>query len=377
VLKEVTQKKSDRVEIAFKDFRERGLEEPTRWLQELYPIDEILAKGLSIPKRNIQFKKDSRMKEVYRARAWRMGKVIYENRFSPEWIEQPYLISFPRIGKVHPCTGWVRMKIDGEEVVDQRVSTGIERIWEVYQKELLPFVAKKSNQILLRHNSLPKYPIFEELRFDIYFDYPMEILGVDEERISPLEALHEDLYFVTLDFFSHWMKKKGLKGISLGRVLPIVHSDFRGKKGKATFTLVHRSEETFSPSVEDSEIGISLNGIFFNKSKVWVELFVKAEKNRGRRRLRRLRLYTDRGNNGFHVKEIQNRNIGLSFDRLRPSFKGTEFLKGQTTKRSNSDETHGYQEGIEYWSQKFSWLPGREEGPSRASFYPINTPIPV
>ncbi len=78
----------------------------------------------------------------------------------------------------------------------------------------------------------------------------MERLGVDEERISPLEALHEDLYFVTLDFFSNGMKKRGLKDVSLGCVLPVIHPDFRGKNGRMKFTLIHRPMETFSLSPE-------------------------------------------------------------------------------------------------------------------------------
>lgn len=305
VLREIAQEEVDKIEIAFKEFKTKGLEESIRWLQELYPVDEILARVLSLPGQRIAFKKDSRMKEVYRVRAWRQGKVIYENQFSPKWKAQPYLLPFPRSGKVHPCTGWVRVRFDGEEVVDQRVATGIERLWGVYQKELLPFVARELNQIILRRHSLPRYPIFEELRFDIYFDYPMERLEVDEERISPLEALHEDLYFVTLDFFSNLSKKKGLKGISPGRVLPIIHSNFRGKNGKVKFTLVHRSEKTFSPSQKDWEIGISLNGIFFNKSRVGIDLFATGEKNRDRRWLKkRLKSYTDREMNGFKVKKI-------------------------------------------------------------------------
>ncbi len=306
VLKEMSQKKVNRVEITFKEFRAKGLEEPIRWLQELFPIDEILARGLSIPKNKIEFKKDSRIKEVYRVRAWRRGELIYENQFSPKWVERLYLSSFPRLGKVHPCTGWVRMRIDGEEVIDQRVITGIENLWGVYQKEILPLVARESNKALFRHRSPSGYPCFEEIRFDIYFDYPMETLKVDQERISPLEALHEDLYFVTLDFFSNLARKRGVKGLSMGRVLPIIHPQFRGKHGKMTFTLVHRSRETFRSSRRAWETGISFNGIFFNQSNVEVDLSVKAEKNGDHRWLkRRIEPYADREINGFKVRRVR------------------------------------------------------------------------
>jgi hypothetical protein len=244
------------------------------------------------------------------------------------------------------------MRIDGEEVVDQRVATGIERLWEVYQNEILPLMAKESEKVLSTKKLLPQYPIFEELRFDIYFDYPMEVLGVDEERISPLEALHEDLYFVTLDFFSNLTKKKGLKGISPGRVLPIIHSDFRGKNGKMKFTLVHRSEQAFSFSPKDWENEISLDGIFFNQSKVRVGLFVRGEKNRDRRWLRkRLESYADRENNGFKVKKITEQRqrgfrliaSGPGFSRERGSLKETGRLKPI---QIPMERPIGYHEGI-------------------------------
>jgi hypothetical protein len=352
VLKEMTQKKADRVEIAFKKFKTEGLEEPIRWLQELYPVDEILARGLSISKDKIQFKKDSRMKEVYRVRAWRAGRVVYENQFSPKWIEKPYLIFFPRLGKVHPCTGWVSMRIDGEEVINQRVKTWIEIVWEIYQNEILSLIAKESEKVLSTKKLLPQYPIFEELRFGIYFDYPMERLKVDEERLSPLEALHEDFYFVTLDFFSNLMKRKGLKGISPGRVLPIIHSDFRGKKGKMEFTLIHRSEEAFSSSQKDWEIGISLNGIFFNRSKVGVDLFIKVERDRDHRWLnKRLQSYSDRENHSFKVKKITEQKqkgfrliaSGPGFSREPESLKQTGQLKPI---QIPMERPIGYREGI-------------------------------
>lgn len=277
VLKEISGKKIDRIEITFREFRKKGLEESIRWLQEIYPVDEIFAKHLSIPKDKVEFKKDSRIKEVYRVRAWQGRRVSYENRFSPRWEKRPYLISF-RSGKVHPCTGWVRMKIDGEEAVNQRVKTGIERIWEIYQSEILSLIEQETNKILSKRRPSSPQPIFEELRFDIYFNYPKEPLGVGEERISPLEALHEDIYFVTLDFFSNWLKTKKIKHISLGRVLPVIHPNFREKGGKMRFTLVHRPKVSPSYSQRIEEVKLLLNGIVFNGSKVGIDLSIETEK---------------------------------------------------------------------------------------------------
>ena len=302
VLKEIGRKEVDKIEIAFREFKTKGLEESIRWLQELYPVDEILSRVLSLPRERIEFNKDSRIREVYRVRAWRRGKVIYENQFSPKWIAQPYLLPFPRSGKVHPCTGWVRMKMGEEDIVNQRVKTWTERIWEIYQNEILPLIAEESDRILSRKKPFLRESLFEQLRFDIYFDYPMELLGIDQERISPLEALHEDLYFVTLDLFSQWMKKKGVKHLSPGRVLPVIHPNPRGQNGRMRFTLVHQPPEAVHGSQEDQEVRTTLRGIFFKGSRIGFDLSFEGGKEGVSDRLRkRIGYLKDRD---FKIKEI-------------------------------------------------------------------------
>ena len=46
-----------------------------------------------------------------------------------------------------------------------------------------------------------KQPFHRDLDIEVWMSEPDFKIGVDEELISSLEALHEDLYFVTLDFF--------------------------------------------------------------------------------------------------------------------------------------------------------------------------------
>jgi len=354
VVKEISRMKVDRVEITFKELRNKGLEESIRWLQEIYPIDEIFARELSIPKEKIKFKKDSRIKEVYRVRAWHGKKLIYENQFSPQWIEQPYLISFPRLGKVHPTTGWVKVNVDGEEVINQRIKTGIERIWEIYQAEILSLIEKEANKALSIRRLFSSQPIFDELRFDIHFDYPNELLGMGEERISPLEALHEDLYFVTLDFFSKWLRKKGIKGVSMGRVLPIIHPNFRGRKGKMRFRLVHRSIENFSISRSINDVKISINGIVFNGSKVGIDLFVGGEKEDGDGLKKRIKSYCSLNDGVFKIKKFFEENHSNKKG-LRLIAFGSDFPRGKRSFYRNQkrrpieipmDRPIGYREGM-------------------------------
>ena len=187
------------------------------------------------------------------------------------------------------------MKVDGKEIVNQRVKTGIERIWEIYQGELLMLIEKEALKVLSGKGLPPSAPVFEELRFDVFFRHPMESLDIDEERVSPLEALHEDFYFVTLDFFSNLLKKKGLRNLSSGRIIPIIHPEFRGNGGKFKFTLVHKPRQA-EPYGEMGGIEIALNGVLFNRSKTGIDFFVELEKDDNFKRLiDRLRLFNPRG----------------------------------------------------------------------------------
>jgi hypothetical protein len=308
VLKKIDKKKIDRMEIAFKGFKNKGLEEPVRWLQEIFPIDEILAKPLSISKEKIEFKMDSNMGETYRVRGWHRNRMIYENEFSPKWVTKPYIALFPKSGRTHPGTGWVKMTADNEEVIDERVKTGMEKIWEIYQNDILTLIQKEADRTFSGHPSRSSRPIFEELRFDIYFDYPIETLGIGEERISPLEALHEEIYFVTLDFFSIYLKQQGYKDSAPGRVLPVIHPNFRGKNGKMRVTLVH-SSEALQPSEKDRTIHVHLNGIIFEKSKAGLDLSIEPERKRDFDYLKnRIKSFQNMNDTSFSLIEMLKEN---------------------------------------------------------------------
>jgi len=353
VLEEIKGLKIDRIEIAFKEFHTRGLEESLRWLQEIYPIDEVLSERLSISKNNIEFKKMNRLKEIYRFRAWKKGKVVYEKSFSPKWITQPYLAPFRRAGEVHPTTGWVEMKVDGKEIINQRVKTGIERIWEIYQGEILSLIEKEANKVLPERRLFLSDPVFEELRFDVYFNYPMEPLKIDEERISPLEALHEDFYFVTLDFFSNLLKNKGLKNLSLGRITPIIHPEYQGNGGKFRFTLVHRPKKSQTP-LKIGQTRIALNGILFMRSEVGINFYIDIEKGNNLRGLEdRLRSFNSSGDKGFRITKIfREESLGrrVRVHAVGKDFKAKRklFRKFMTLEDIPEDRPMGYREGIKF-----------------------------
>ena len=78
-----------------------------------------------------------------------------------------------------------------------------------------------------------KQPFHRDLDVEVWMSEPDFRIGVDEEMISSLESLHEDLYFVTLDFFDALGRttvRRRLAGP--GKIYPIIHPNQPGKPGK-------------------------------------------------------------------------------------------------------------------------------------------------
>jgi hypothetical protein len=69
----------------------------------------------------------------------------------------------------------------------------------------------------------------------VWMSEPDYRIGIDEEQVSAIEALHEDLYFVTLDFYN--AIGRNLPGRprlgAPGKIFPIMHGERRGKPGTA------------------------------------------------------------------------------------------------------------------------------------------------
>jgi hypothetical protein len=175
--------------------------EPSRWLQELYPADEILARDLSMPLDKIRFEMSPNLASTYEVTALdAKNAVLYEQGFSPRIKEVPYLKLLPEWGTVQLTTGWVRLERGGEIIHDAALASDLEKFWNFYQDEVL---APVYDHILKKTDGAPtfaKQPFFKQLRVELWASEPDYRLGLDEEIVSSLEALHDEIYFDTLDF---------------------------------------------------------------------------------------------------------------------------------------------------------------------------------
>lgn len=112
---------------------------PIRYLQELYPIEDLLVKELGIERKNVIFKAYEGEDDItYLCQGSKENSVCCEDAYKAAWSERPYMNEYPQMGKVHPSTGYIKAEVNGKTILDKKVRTDLEEIWDVYQSEVLP-----------------------------------------------------------------------------------------------------------------------------------------------------------------------------------------------------------------------------------------------
>jgi len=241
----LTGKPVDRITIRFaevgppKGWTQQGMFAPTRWLLEIYPIDEILANELHLDLRKIHFEKAPIGSPAYEVTATAAGgAALLHETFDPKFVERPFFDRFPDYERVRVTTGWITAAAGGRTVEDDRIETDPERFWDHFQAKTLPALY---DHVMALGRGKPRpedAPFFGELTIDLTMSEPNDRIPVDEEQISSMEALHEEIYFNTLHFFD--VMGRFTRGAPLaypGRVIPIMHPVSDGKPGRARITL--------------------------------------------------------------------------------------------------------------------------------------------
>lgn len=223
---------------------------PSRWLHELYPVDEVMVRELGITPQGFELQLDPDATEIYTLEARdAAGTVVHEAAFSPKFVEREYLDKFPGWSRVEVTTGWMRAVVGGETVVDARIATDPERFWDHYQGKILPRIYDNVMKVTDNRPMPDKQPFHRDLDVEIWMSEPDFRIGVDEELISALESLHEDLYFVTLDFYDALGRTTTKRRLAApGKIFPIIHSERRGQAGTAR--ILYAGNASTGPKIE-------------------------------------------------------------------------------------------------------------------------------
>jgi hypothetical protein len=217
----------DRVAIRYRTL-DADLQRPTldlriRWLQELFPADEIIAAALGLPLDNVSLEEWDGP-SLYGVEAISVdGSMLATDEFTPPTYSRPYLSCYPGTGQVHVVTGGVFAEQAGR-TIRERIPTDLDCVWDYVQDEVLP---RLRDHVLDATQGQPKradQPFFSELSVEVWISETDEPFGIREERSSAAEALHEDLYFNALDLVEALgAETTGERLNAPGAVVPIVH----------------------------------------------------------------------------------------------------------------------------------------------------------
>src|SRR5260370_12790742 len=118
-------------------------------------------------------------------------------------------------------------------ILDRCIATDIEEFWEHYHKVTLP---KAFRTIMASyHGDLRTEfaPPFDTLKSDMQMGEPAYAVGLEKERISPLEALQEDTFYSTENFVNMMGDLLAGRPVTYaGRIIPIVHASDDGKASR-------------------------------------------------------------------------------------------------------------------------------------------------
>ena len=223
------------------EWPQQAIHTPVRWLHEIFPIDEVLARDLDLDLEQIRFEQTTEG-PIYSAHVSAPdGSTLYEGSFEPKWVTRPYFDRFQDYEHVRVTTGWIRATGNDRVLVDERIVTDPEAFWDQYQASVLPQVY---DYVMDRHEGMPQggstdAPFFGELKVELSLSEPDYRLGIDNEIHAPMDALHEEVYFGTIEFFDLLGRNSRGQGLQYaGRVIPVMRPKGDGSSGtgRVTFT---------------------------------------------------------------------------------------------------------------------------------------------
>lgn len=251
------EKKPARVQILYRPFDgvKNALELSHRWLHELFPVAEILADRLSISTDAVDLSMENNQEETYRLTAFdEKGRILVQERFSPFFQTFDYRAFCPDHGSVSPTCAGITIRQGEKELIHKAIPTDRDRFWKQFQTVFVPdLIASMETRIQTGgFDRLPAF--FESIRVEVFLDESNYRLGFMDEQISPMEKLHEDIYFFLLKVFEQFSIEHGLpESLKLGQILPRVHSS-AGRQGARANIRALPARQIFVPGLETSAV---------------------------------------------------------------------------------------------------------------------------
>lgn len=198
---------------------ENGLELPIRWIQELYPADRLIEEEMGLQADFVSYQLEENLRHTYEIYGLdQQGEKHFVSSLDVPVSRLPYID-----GKhsVYPVSSAIRIWKNGV-AEEHLIQTDRERFYRFYVDDVL---TKLKSEVSAYHPGQGHTrPLFDRIEIDVWMSEEEAKLPVDEERVSALEALHEDLYFNTLDYFAYLGEElEGKPFDAPGGVHPFMH----------------------------------------------------------------------------------------------------------------------------------------------------------
>lgn len=255
------------------EWKQQAMFTPTRWLLEIFPIDEVLARELKLDLANIRLEKTPIGSPTYEVIATATdGSELLRQQFEPKYVLRPYFDRFPDYEKVRVTTGWITARSSDQVLTDRRIVTDLERFWDHFQSKTLATMYDYVMELEEGKPRAERAPFFGELTVDVSLSEPDYMLGVDKEQIASLNSLHEDIYFGTLHFFDVLGRYANGRPLNYpGRVIPIMRPKGDGGPGVAKIRLTGFASSRPQVVIEYVEKGGAKGRLQLDVPKIAVE----------------------------------------------------------------------------------------------------------
>ncbi len=117
-----------------------------------------------------------------------------------------------------------RLFEDGKLVQENAILSDRERFYKTYINGFLPQIVGKLNIDVTNRDQGQLFPLFDRIEIDFTSSGIEEELNVKQEANSSFEALYEDLYFNTLDYFNELGRRLVNQPYQApGGIIPFIH----------------------------------------------------------------------------------------------------------------------------------------------------------
>lgn len=202
------------------------MESQARWIQEMYPAPDVICDRRGWQTNHVEMTLDDTQSSDYTVTACdAAGGVVAVYSLTVPVSELFYTLENRRDQQVYPAQAGFEILRDSRMVHQCPVPTDRELFWRRFQEKWLPAMSAAMVRMLPGLERCNALAFWEEIQIEVAIDDSQESAGLAQERIAPMEALHEDLYFGLLAFMEAFRQQHCPdSAMQLGQIVPLMRA---------------------------------------------------------------------------------------------------------------------------------------------------------